>query len=176
MQNDRLEQNDFLRILLKSERAILRYVMAIVPNASDAQEIFQETAVALWNHIEKYDPNRPFVPWACRFAANKAKEHLRKQGQWKGFLDEDVATMLLERRAENSSDLDRRVEPLRDCVSELPPRNRMLIEKYYFEQTPLEGISREVGRSNDALYKSLQRIRSVLMECVNGKLVSGEAS
>ena len=83
LERQKLEHDVFLRLLLDSEREILRYVMAIVPRADDAREIFQETAVALWKQIEKYDPSLPFTPWACRFAANKAKEYLRKQGRWK---------------------------------------------------------------------------------------------
>ncbi|MEM7559704.1 MAG: sigma-70 family RNA polymerase sigma factor [Planctomycetota bacterium] len=85
--DEQLKHDEFLRLLLSSERQILRYIMAIIPRVADAQEIFQETAVALWKEIDKYDPSAPFTPWACRFAANKAKEHLRKQGRWKGFLD-----------------------------------------------------------------------------------------
>ena len=174
MSNNQLEQDEFLRLLLKSEREILRYVMAIVPNVTDAQEIVQETAVALWKKVDQYDTSRPFVPWACRFAAIKSKEHLRKHGRWKGFLDEEVAELLLARRAEVSRDLDRRVEPLRACLRELPEKNRKLIERYYFDQLPVEEISQEVGRTAEALYKALQRIRSTLMDCVNSKLTAGE--
>ena len=169
-----LEHDEFLRLLLKSEREILRYVLAIVPNLADAQEIVQETAVALWKQINLYDPDRPFTAWACRFAANKAKEHLRKSSRWKSFLDESVASMLLARREELASQLDRRAEPLRDCVSELPTDNRVLVEQYYFEQTPIDDIASDVGRSADALYKSLQRLRTALMDCVNGKLTMQE--
>lgn len=146
--------------------------MAIVPHASDAQEVFQETAVALWKQIDKYDPSKPFTPWACRFAANKAKEHLRNLGRWNGFLDEDIATMLLARREELASELDRRSGPLRDCLGELSNNNRGLIEKYYFDQVSIEETANEVGRSVAAIYKSLQRIRTALMDCVNSKLAS----
>ena len=175
MDSTTLEHDDFLR-LLKSEREILRYVMAIVPHAADAQEVLQETAVALWKEIDRYDPSLPFAPWACRFAANKAKEHLRKQGRWNGFLNEEVASLLVARREQISSDLDRRVEPLRRCLGELPSDRRKLIDRYYFEQTSIEQIARDAGHSATAVYKSLQRIRAVLMDCVNGKLAQMEAS
>ena len=128
-----LSHDDFLRLLLRSEREILRYVMVIVPNAADAQEVFQETAVALWKQVDKYDSREPFTPWACRFAANKAKEHLRKQGRWKGFLDEDVASTLLARREQLTPQLDRRMVPLRDCVGQLPDHNRTLISDWHVQ-------------------------------------------
>lgn len=170
-----LEHDDFLRLLLQSEREIVRYVMVLIPNAADAQEVFQETAVALWKQIDKYDPSLPFTPWACRFAANKAKEYLRKKGRWSGFLDEDVASLLVARRSEVAPELDRRVEPLRDCLTELPSPARTLIQQYYFDQTSIEEIAGRLERSVAALYKSLQRTRSALMACVEGKLAGPEA-
>ena len=176
MNPPQLPQEDFLRLLLQSEREILRYVMAIVPHPQDAQEILQETAVALWSRIADYDPARPFVPWACRFAANKAKQHLRAQGRWAGFLDDDVASLLLSRREQLAPQLDRRVEPLRDCLEHLPAENRQLVRDYYFERTSIEDISQRVGRTTEALYKSLQRLRSALMNCIDGKLSRVEAS
>lgn len=176
MDTQRLEHDDFLRLLLRSEREVLRYIMAIVPQAGDAQEVFQETAVALWKQIDKYDPSKPFTPWACRFAANKAREHLRNSGRWNGFLNEDIASMLLARREELAPNFDQRVVPLRDCLSELTKNNRTLIEKYYFDQASVEEAASEVGRSVAATYKSLQRIRAALMECIDGKLASPEAS
>lgn len=176
MNTKRLEHEDFLRLLLRSEREILRYIMAIVPQAGDAQEVFQETAIALWKQIDKYDPSKTFTPWACRFAANKAKEHLRRIGRWNGFLNEDIASMLLARREELAPALDQRVVPLRDCLNELTKNNRGLIEKYYFDQASVEETASEVGRSVAATYKSLQRIRTALMECINGKLAIQEAS
>ena len=62
-----------MRLLLKSERELLRYVMVLVPNVNDARDVLQETAIALLRTIDKYDPDRPFVPWACRFALNEAR-------------------------------------------------------------------------------------------------------
>ena len=148
--------------------------MAIVPRTADAQEILQETAIALWKQIDRYDPAQPFTPWACRFAANKAKEHLRDQGRWKGFLDDEIAAALLARRNQLAPELDRRVGPLHECLSELPEKNRAVIRKYYFDQASIEETAEEVGRSIDAVYKSLQRIRSALMRCINGKAASLE--
>ncbi|MEL6105514.1 MAG: sigma-70 family RNA polymerase sigma factor [Planctomycetota bacterium] len=169
-----IEHDDFLRLLLQSEREIVRYVMVLIPNAADAQEVFQETAVALWNQIDKYDSSLPFTPWACRFAANKAKEYLRKKGRWSGFLDQDVASLLIARREEVAPELDRRVEPLRDCLAELPSPARTLVQQYYLDQTPIDEIAGRVGRSVAALYKSLQRTRSTLLACVEGKLATTE--
>ena len=48
-------QQEFLRVFLANEREILRYVVALVPNLGDAQEIVQQTAVVLWEKFDEYD-------------------------------------------------------------------------------------------------------------------------
>lgn len=175
MGNQQLNHDEFLRLLLKNERQVLRYVMAIIPNIADAQEVFQETAIALWNKIDQYDPELPFAPWACRFAANKAKEFLRTQGRWNGFLEPGVANLLLDRRSQMAPELDRRVAPLRACVQELPKHIRSVVERYYFDQQPTAKIAQESNRSVESIYKSLQRVRTALMDCVNEKLATLES-
>src|ERR1700690_239090 len=69
-------QQQFLSLFLRSEREIFRYVAAMVPNLTDAEDIVQQTALALWEKFDAYDPAQPFTPWACRFALNKARQWL----------------------------------------------------------------------------------------------------
>jgi DNA-directed RNA polymerase specialized sigma24 family protein len=64
---------DFLRLFLESERDLYRYVCALLPRPQDARDVVQETALALWENFERYDAARPFLPWALRFALNKAR-------------------------------------------------------------------------------------------------------
>src|SRR6266545_8263431 len=74
-------QQQFLSLFLRSEREVFRYVAALVPNITDAEDIVQQTAIALWEKFDAYDPAQPFTPWACRFALNKTKQWLiRKDG------------------------------------------------------------------------------------------------
>jgi DNA-directed RNA polymerase specialized sigma24 family protein len=62
------ETERFVRLFAAAQSEVLRYILALVPDLDDAQEVFQETAVDLWKTFDQYDPDCPFVPWACRFA------------------------------------------------------------------------------------------------------------
>jgi DNA-directed RNA polymerase specialized sigma24 family protein len=70
------DRGQFLRLFLEAERDIHRYICAILPNPQDARDVLQETALALWEEFDQYDVTRPFVPWAVRFALNKARQQL----------------------------------------------------------------------------------------------------
>lgn len=165
-----LSHERFLRLFLQSERELLRYVMALVPNLSDARDIVQDTAAALWQAIDKYDPARPFAPWACRFALNEARRHLRSAGRRRRLLDEDTAALLESRRVEAAPQLDARREHLRDCLTRLPSEQHELVRGYYFDEETIETLAARLGRGTEAVYKSLQRIRQALHDCIERKM------
>src|SRR5581483_10636071 len=85
------EQQRFLSLFLRSEKEIFRYVASLVPNTADAEDIVQQTALALWEKFAAYDPALPFTPWACRFALNKAKQWIERRQRWQTLLERGVA-------------------------------------------------------------------------------------
>lgn len=167
--------DDFMKLFLESQRGLLRYVMCLVPNANDAREIVHSTSIALWKKFEDYDPQSPFLPWACRFALIEAKEFMRTQARWKRFMNEDTVCLLLSRRDEISEELDERRIHLRECLRKLPSKQRATVDAYYFDDKSIEEISQSSQRTLDAVYKSLQRIRTDLMRCVNRRAEAMEA-
>ena len=84
-------QQRFLSLFLRSEREIFRYVAALVPNVTDAEDIVQHTAMALWEKFDSYDPALPFTPWACRFALNKARQWIERRQRWQALLEHGLA-------------------------------------------------------------------------------------
>jgi RNA polymerase sigma-70 factor (ECF subfamily) len=161
-----IQYEQFTRLFLSSEREIFRYVAAIVPNLHDAQDIVQETAVALWKKIDQYDPTEPFVPWACRFAVYEARSFARQSDRWRAFLSDSLAETLISRLDEMSDDLDQRAEYLNGCVERLPSSQQQIVRSYYYDRDSVEKVAESAGRSVEAIYKALQRIRKSLMACI----------
>ncbi len=158
-----------MRLFLQAERELLRYVMALVPNVTDARDVVQETAAALWKAADKYDPGKPFVPWACRFALNEARMFLRSSARRRRFLDEEVAVLVASQRVEIAAALDARREHLRECLGQLPEQHQELVRGYYFDEETIESLARRQGRGTEAIYKALQRIRQALHHCIQRK-------
>jgi RNA polymerase sigma-70 factor (ECF subfamily) len=162
-------QQRFLSLFLRSEREIFRYVAALVPNVTDAEDIVQQTAVALWEKFDAYDPSLPFTPWACRFALNKARQWIERRQRWQALLDQGLAEELAQRRQELQPEFEWRLKHLELCLGKLPPEQRALVEGYYYDRTDIESLARRSGRTVAATYKMLQRIRQVLQLCVERK-------
>jgi len=159
-------QQRFLSLFLRSEREVFRYVAALVPNVADAEDIVQQTALALWEKFDAYDPAQPFTPWACRFALNKARQWIERHQRWRALLDGDLAEELARRREELRPDLEIRLRRLEGCLDRLPKEQRSLVEGYYYHRQEIDDLASQSGRSVAAAYKSLQRIRHTLQACM----------
>jgi len=159
-------QQRFLSLFLRSEREVFRYVAALVPNVTDAEDIVQQTALALWEKFDDYDPERPFTPWACRFALNKARQWIERRQRWQALLDQGLAEELALRRQELQPEFERRFRRLDDCLGKLPPPQRSLIEAFYYERVGAESLAERSGRTVAATYKMLERTRHALRQCV----------
>lgn len=159
-------QQRFLSLFLRSEREVFRYVAAMVPNVADAEDIVQQTAVALWEKFDDYDPSQPFTPWACRFALNKARQWIERHQRWRALLESGLAEELARRREELRPDLEAKLRHLEGCLGRLPDDQRLLVEGYYYRRTGIAELAQEAGRSEAATYKALQRIRQMLQACI----------
>lgn len=164
---DRYEQ--FTRLLLEHEPEILRAVMVFVPERADARDIVQETAVALWKQFDQYDATRPFANWAIGYARIQVRRFLRS-GARRSVLTERAAELIEQAQDERAAMNERRDAALRECLDGLPEQSRGIITGYYFDEQTVEGLARQHGRSVEAIYKTLQRLRAALLDCINAKL------
>src|SRR5436190_3655461 len=143
-------QQRFLSLFLRSEREVFRYVAVLVPNAADAEDIVQQTALALWEKFDAYDADQPFTPWACRFALNKAKQWIERRQRWQALLEGGLAEALAQRREELRPELEIRLKHLEGCLGKLPEDQRSLIEGYYYHRRGVENLADSGGRSIEA--------------------------
>jgi RNA polymerase sigma-70 factor (ECF subfamily) len=159
-------QQRFLSLFLRSERDIFRYVAVFVPNVADAEDIVQQTALALWEKFDAYDPSQPFTPWACRFALNKARQWIERRQRWQALLQNGLLEELSQRREELRPELEARLKHLERCLNKLPEEQRSLVEGYYYRRDTIEKLSAASSRTVAATYKTLQRVRQALQSCI----------
>jgi RNA polymerase sigma-70 factor (ECF subfamily) len=157
----------FVVLLTESQREILRYIRTFVPNADEAQDLLQETALALWRRFERYDPNQPFVPWACRFAFRHVLKYRERKSRQRRFLSIEALEQLAVDRVEHDDLLESRRHALTNCLQRLSEGERLLIQQRYASPTNMTELAKASGRSIFTLYKALERVRRRLHECVN---------
>jgi RNA polymerase sigma-70 factor (ECF subfamily) len=162
----------FVRLFAAGQSEVLRYILALVPDIDDAHEVLQETAVDLWRKFDQYDPDYPFVPWACRFAYFQILKFREQQARRRRFLSLEAIDLLAAERPEESGVLEDRRHALATCLKLLSESDRLIVEQHYSRRMPVVQLAEVTGRNLAALYKTLERLRRRLFECVNRRLES----
>jgi RNA polymerase sigma-70 factor (ECF subfamily) len=163
MDADRHQQ--FAERVVRNQQRVFRYLVTLVPNRADAEELFQQTCLTRWENWERYDTALDFVPWACGIAHNHVRNFHRKRQNSQVLLDADVVELLSERAQEMQRSEDDKLAALRNCLAALTEGNRKLVEAYYGGRTVQELAALRAATPN-AVYKMLHRIRETLHDCI----------
>lgn len=161
---------DFLRLLSRHERRVKAYILALVPNWADADDLYQETNVRLWEQFADYDPQKDFGAWACTIAYYMVLAYRKKASREKTRFSQTFVRVVAEDVAATSHEVDLRYHALQHCLQKLTERHRNLLRRCYSGADTLKVIAEQTGRSVAALYKALSRIRHSLHECVEKNL------
>lgn len=160
----------FVELLGKSERQLNAFVLALVPNWPDADEVVQQTRIRLWEQFDKYDPTLDFGAWARTIAYYQVLTY-RKQVGRRGALLSDVVLEQLAADANQLDDLAPRKEALNECLKRLSPPQRALLAQCYGGSTSIREVSEGLGRSFTAVRQTLFRLRQLLYRCIEQRLV-----
>ncbi|MAS96545.1 MAG: RNA polymerase subunit sigma-70 [Verrucomicrobiales bacterium] len=160
-----------IRLVSKYHTHLFRYILTLVPNDSDANDILQETCVDLVRRAEEYDVNKEFLPWAYRFAYIEVLNFRKRQGRSKLIFDNDVLELLASDPEESEDPgINTQIDALEECIDSLPPQDRELVEVRYFQPEAFKDILPDLGMSRRTVFRQLSRIRQVLLDCINTRL------
>jgi RNA polymerase sigma-70 factor, ECF subfamily len=152
---------------------LLRYVLTLVPDRAQAEDIVQETARILWQKASEYDPALPFLPWARRFAYFEVLKFRRREGLRRRFFSDTLVETLADERPAADEFLEARRRALSGCLANLDePSRRLLADRYSGPHGSVTDLAAQRGATPNALYLALHRIRLRLLDCIRQSLKS----
>ena len=163
-------RRQFIRLMTRHERLVYGYILSLVPNWADADEILQETNVRLWEEFEKFEPGTNFAAWAVRVAHFQVLTWRKRKQRSRLVFDQRVLDALAQEPCWTDEVFEARHQALADCVSELPDRSRDLLRHCYVEGSRAKDVAVELNKSPASIYKALERIRVALHGCIEKKL------
>lgn len=172
MTDEHQKRSRFADLLRQNQSRLLGYLHALVRDLNDADDLFQQTAVILWNKFDAFDGSRSFLAWACGVARFEASNFIRSRSRKKLYFSDDLNLLLIEAYDEmpEPEPEDRR-EALTQCLGKLRERDRELLLEAYGDAEPgVTTIADRMGRSSQSVHNSLRRIRQSLYECVRRTL------
>jgi RNA polymerase sigma-70 factor, ECF subfamily len=163
-------RRQFVRLITKYERLVYGYILGLVPNWADADEILQETNVRLWEEFDKFVPGTNFAAWAIRVAHFQVLTWRKAVSRSRLVFDQRVIDGLAAETYWTDEAFEARQQALGDCVSELPATSRELLRHCYVQGSKIKDTAVRLNRSPTAVYKALERIRTTLHSCIERKL------
>lgn len=160
----------FMRLYAQNERRIFAYILSLVSNLDDTNEVVQETCVRLWEQFDDYNASSDFGAWACSIGYYQVltmRKKLRTSKLEFGVSFYEAIAAEIEQQADG---LDDRQRALNDCLDKLTPQHQEFLRLCYSGQAQLKTIADRLGRSVSGTYSLLFRIRRMLQECVQRKI------
>ena len=141
---------------------VYRLALSQMKNTTDADDLFQEVFVRLVSHIQELESWEHVKAWLIRVTINCAKKHF---GQYWNknvdYLEEP------ERLADEGSGYELPEEhPVRAAVQKLPPKYRLVIHLYYFEEKSVAEIARLTEQKETTVKSQMHRAREMLKELI----------
>lgn len=174
-QQDSAQHDAFVRLLSRHASRIYGFILTLSPNRSDADDIFQNTNVALWRRFETYQDGTNFRAWACQVAYLEVLNYRRQQRKQQVLLSEDALAALAQDALAAADQADQREEVLARCMSMLRRGDQQMIRRRYFEAQSPKQIAERTSRSVYSVYRALTRIHDSLLQCMQ-RALAGENS
>lgn len=118
---------DFAQLVRLHQQALRAFLRRLSNNFADADDLAQETFVFAWEHIGRFDSDRPFRPWLLGIAWRKYRE---KKRSWLRLFRREQA---LESDTIITPDPGLRLDIVK-ALAELAPEQRAVILLCLMEQ------------------------------------------
>ncbi|WP_165220195.1 sigma-70 family RNA polymerase sigma factor [Aquisphaera insulae] len=165
------KEAEFSERLLRHQVQLFGFIYSLVRDMDDADDLYQQTCLALWKKIDQYDPSRSFVAWAFGIARFEVSNFLRSRSRSKLYFSDELNLMLAEAHGEiDLGDVERRLETMNECINKLRRRDQDLLDACYRRSMRVAEVAQSWGRSSQSIHNSLKRLRQAIQECVRRSL------
>ncbi len=162
--------DEFMKLYTQHQRRLYVYLLSMVHNVADAEELLQQTSYVLWRKFGEYQPGTHFAAWACRIGYLEVLKFREGRHRRELSLSPDFLERVADKMAAVGDLLEKRTEAFHDCMAKLDELDRHLITRRYAPGASVRTVAAELNRPARSVSKSLVRIRKVLLECIDRQI------
>jgi RNA polymerase sigma-70 factor (ECF subfamily) len=166
------DEKAFTALIEFYQQTVYGYLRARLFDATDAEDLCQETFIRCYQGREKLARATQVGPWLIGIARNLLREHIkrvtrRREVAWTELCLE--LDQLVHDRSERSSDS---LQHLPHCLESLGPSAQQAIDLRYRSQFKMAEIADLLRRSEGAVRLLVHRARLALKQCLESRLTS----
>ncbi len=165
-----LDEGDYMRLLMHNEPALRAFARSLLPDWHTVDEVIQEASVTLWQKFDQLREEEGFLPWAKVVVRFKCLSAIGKMQRDRHVFSEGVLELLAD-EAESIDALEQAaaMKALRSCLAKFSQPHQELLLAPYSGDGQVRTLAERAGKSANALYKLLGRLREKLSTCVQSE-------
>lgn len=150
---------DFDKLYEEFSGRIYKLCLSYSGNYLFADDLHQETWIAVWNSLPKFRNESKIGTWIYRIAINTCLVGLKKEKNKDDNSENILAKMVHEESSDNTGEINR----LYECISKLKENERIIIT-LVLEEKSYEEIAEITGITENNLRVKIHRIKKELKE------------
>ena len=149
---------------LSERRLLARLCLRLLRSEAEASEVAQEAFLRAYQHLHRYDENRPFDLWVMAIARNLCLDLLRRRTRMKSEdVDEMRETLPSGAKSQEQGAIDREERlSLESALSTLSTEDREVLALYYVQKRTTKEIAQVIGVAPGTIMARLFRAREKL--------------
>ncbi|MFC1672172.1 sigma-70 family RNA polymerase sigma factor, partial [Planctomycetota bacterium] len=161
-----------LRSALEHRSALFSYIMAVVRDPDEAEELFQDVYLIICNKWDTFTLGTDLKAWVWGITRLEIKKRVQKLARRPRPRTLDLFADVLS-RTEGPDRWEQEKDALEHCLNASPDRARKAMISYYIDGRRTNAVAEKLGVSVAALYKLLSRTRDMLADCIRERLTVG---
>ncbi len=172
-------QTAYRELLARHREAVFRLVRATIGESAEAIDVTQETFIAAFAALKRYDPDRPFIAWLKRIALNKCRDWARRRTVRSFFTRavplEDALSIADDAALADTQAADRaELARVSAAITRLPARLREVLLLRAVDGLSQAEAADVLGVTEKAIETRLYRARAKLEEMLGPQSHAGE--
>ena len=161
------QYEQFTDLVDQHQTRLRAFVRSLGTRQGWVDDIAQEAFLTAYRQWETFDQSRDFGKWIRGIAFNLIRNETRKDARRKRILHTDITWMLLKRFEESPKKSELvSVDLIRECLDELAPMSRTLIQGRYQNEETSSELAERLGLSATNVRQILMRARRLIRKCI----------
>ena len=172
--DDTKRKPHFVNLLTANYYQIHAFILTMVPNKTDSEDILQNTIIYMWEHFGDFSPGTNFLSWAVTIAKFQVLTYRKAKTRSKVHLSETSLDLIIEDNIKLTTQADERYEALQKCLKKLPEKEQDFLKKLFMQGNSVKKIAEDIGTSLNVVYKRLSRLKGILLNCIRQAMANQE--
>lgn len=172
--NGKNRNSEFLGLLTPNYYKIHSFILTMVSNKTDAEDVLQSSISYMLEHFDDFKPGTNFLSWAFTISKYHVLTHRKKHQRSKIQFSEKAIELIESENKKLSKEIDVRYDALGICMKKLSFADLTLIKKRFEKGVFVKDLASEIGVSINVAYKRLSKIKILLLKCIERALAARE--